>query len=195
MKAPRCERFALADLTDYAAGELPEAEAAVFEEHLFACAECAARAAEFDALAHAIPAAVRAAEVSGFVTDEVLNRLARDGVRMRTYTVSSGGTVRCAVWEGDEVMVLRMRGDLSGVGEVTLSQRVVGDRTELSRTTGHVTPSSRGELLYAMPAASLRQFPAMEVEVHLSTHESGGERTVGRYTLLHGGSLQRRPDA
>ena len=55
MTAPRCERFTLADLTDYAAGELPEAEAAAIEAHLFSCADCGARAAEFDALVRAIP--------------------------------------------------------------------------------------------------------------------------------------------
>ena len=79
MNAPGCERIALADLTDYAAGELPEAEAAAIEEHLFSCADCGARAAEFDALVRAIRPAVRSAEVGGFVTDAVLNRLAREG--------------------------------------------------------------------------------------------------------------------
>ena len=80
MKVPECERIALADLTDYAAGELPEAEAAALEAHLFACADCAARAAEFDGLVRAIRPAVRSAEVGGFMTDAILNRLARESV-------------------------------------------------------------------------------------------------------------------
>ncbi len=84
MNAPGCERIALADLTDYAAGELPETEAAAIEEHLFSCADCGARAAEFDALVRAMRPAVRSAEVGGFVTDAVLNRLAREGVRVRS---------------------------------------------------------------------------------------------------------------
>ena len=38
MTAPRCERFALAELTDYAAGELPDAEAAALSRHTsFVC--------------------------------------------------------------------------------------------------------------------------------------------------------------
>src|SRR5688500_12441451 len=109
MKAPGCERIAVADLTDYAAGELSDAEAAAIEEHLFSCADCGARAAEFDALVRAIRPAVRSAEVGGFVTDAVLNRLAREGVRVRTYTLSPGAIVPCAVWDDDEVMVLRLR--------------------------------------------------------------------------------------
>lgn len=108
MKAPGCERIALADLIDYAAGELPEAEAAAIEEHLFSCADCGARAAELDALLRAIRPAVRSAEVGGFVTDAVLNRLAREGVRVRTYALSPGAVVACAVWDDDELMTLRL---------------------------------------------------------------------------------------
>ena len=74
---PRCEQISLDDLIDYAAGELPESEAAALEEHLFSCAGCAARAADLDTLVLALRPALRSAEVGGFVTDAVLNRLAR----------------------------------------------------------------------------------------------------------------------
>ena len=140
MKGPGCERIAHADLTDYAAGELPEAEAAAIEEHLFACADCGARAAEFDTLVRVIPTAIRLSQISGFVTDAVLNQLARDGVRVRTYALSPGSVVPCAVWDDDEVMALRLRGDFGGAGEVTVSQRVAG--TEVHRATGHVAASA-----------------------------------------------------
>ena len=189
MKAPRCERFTLADLTDYAAGELPEAEAAAIEAHLFSCADCGAQAAEFDGLVRAIPPAVRSAEVGGFVTDAVLNRLAREGVRVRTFVLSPGAVVPCAVWDDDELMALRLRADFGGVSEVTLSQRVAG--TEMSRATGQVAASSHGEIIYAVPAASVRQLPVVDVEVLLTAHEGGEERAIGSYTLLHGGLLHR----
>jgi anti-sigma factor RsiW len=188
MKAPACERIALADLTDYAACDLPEAEAAAVEEHLFSCAECGARAAEFEALVHAIRPAVRSAEVGGFVTDAVLNRLAREGVRVRSFALSPGAIVPCAVWDGDELMALRLRGDFSGASEITLSQRVAG--TEVSRATGQVA-SSYGEIIYALPAAWVRQLPLVEVEVLLTAREDGEDRPIGSYTLVHGGSLHR----
>ena len=159
MTAPGCERIALADLTDYAAGELPETEAAAIEEHLFSCADCAARAAEFDALVRALRPALRSAEVGGFVTDAVLNRLARDGVRVRTYALSPGAIVPCAVWDDDELMALRLRADFGGASEFTLSQRVAG--TEVVRVTGQVAASSQDELIFARagrlgPAAARR---------------------------------------
>ena len=189
MKAPGCERIALADLTDYFAGELPEAEAAAVEEHLFSCADCGARAAEFDALVRAIRPAVRSAEIGGFVTDEVLNRLAREGVRVRAYALSPGAIVPCAVWEGDELMALRLRGDFGGASEFTLSQRVSG--TEVNRSTGHVAAGSHGEIIYAIPAAWVRQLPIVELELLLTAHERGEERPIASYTLVHGGLLHR----
>jgi len=179
----------LADLTDYAAGELPEAEAAAIEDHLFACADCAARAAELDALLRAIRPAVRSGEVGGFVTDAVLNRLAREGMRVRTFALSPGATVACAVWDDDELMALRLRGDFRGASEFTMSQRVAG--TEVVRATGQIAASPHGEITYAVPAAWVRQLPAAEVEVVLTAHEAGEERAVGSYTLVHEGSMRR----
>ena len=189
MKAPGCERITVGELTDYAAGELPEAEAAAIEEHLFSCADCGARAAELDALVRAIRPAVRSAEVGGFVTDAVLNRLARDGVRVRTFTLSPGAVVPCAVWDDDELMVLRLRADFGGASEFTLSQRVAG--TEVSRAMGQVVAGAPGEVVYAQPAAWIRQLPVVDVEVGLTAHEGGEDRPVASYTLVHGGSLHR----
>jgi hypothetical protein len=164
-------------------------EAAAIEEHLFSCADCAGRAAELDALVHAIPPAVRSAEVGGFVTDDVLNRLARDGVHVRTFVLSPGAVVPCAVWDDDEVMALRLRASFGGASEVTMSQRVAGN--EVLRSTGHVAPSSPGEMIYTLPAEWVRQLPVVNVEILLTAQAQGEERTIGSYTLVHGGSLQR----
>lgn len=191
MTAPGCERIGLADLTDYAAGELSASEAATLEEHLFSCPACAGRAAEVEALARAIGPAFRSAAVGGFVTDDILNRLAREGVRLRTYTMTPGATVPCAVWEDDELMVLRLRGDFGGACEVTLSRRVGG--AEVSRATGQVAPGARGEVLYAEPASGVRHLPIVDVELLLTVHEGGQDRPVGNYTLAHGGALHREP--
>ena len=114
-----------------------------------------ARAAEFDALVRAIGPAVRSAEVGGFVTDAVLNQLAREGVRVRTFTLSPGAVVPCAVWDDDELMAMRLRADFGGASEFTMSQRVAG--TEVLRATGQVAASSQGELIYTLSASWVRQ--------------------------------------
>jgi anti-sigma factor RsiW len=189
MTVPECERINLADLTDYAAGDLPEAEAVAIEEHLFSCAACGARAAEFDELAGAIRPAVRSAEVGGFVTDAVLNQLAREGVRVRTFSLSPGAIVPCAVWADDELMALRLHADLGAASELTLSQRVAG--IEVSRATWQAAASPEGEIIHLAPAALIRQLPVVQVDVILTAREGGEERQVASYTLLHGGSLHR----
>jgi anti-sigma factor RsiW len=185
----RCEQLKLAELTDYAAGELPETEAAAIEEHLFVCIDCAARAAELDAIVRAMPSAMRSAEVGGFATDTLLNRLARQGVRMRTYALSPGAVVPCAVWDGDELMALRLRCDPGSAGEITMTQHVAGD--EVLRATGQIAAGSSGEVIFTQPAAWVRRLPATEVEVRLSVREGGVERPIGSYTLVHGGSMHR----
>lgn len=190
MKQPQCERIGRATLVDYAAGELSDAEATAVEEHLFACAECGARAADLDALVRAIPPAVRAAEVGGFVTDTLLNRLSRDGVRVRMFTLTPGAVVPCAVWDDDELMVLRLRGDFGGATELTVSRRVGG--AEVNRATSAIGSGSREEVLYATPAASIRQLPQVDVHIVLTARDGDDERTIGSYTLAHGGYRHRR---
>ena len=189
MKTPVCERIADADLVDYTAGELPEGEAAAIEDHLFTCTDCAARAAGFDALLRSLRPAIRSAAVGGFVTDAVLNKLAREGVRVRSFALSPGAVVPCAVWEDDELMVLRLRGDFGGASEFTMTQRVAG--AEVTRATGQIAASSQGEVIYVEPAARIRGLSVVEVEVVLTAHEGGEDRAVGSYTLVHEGLLRR----
>ena len=184
-----CTRISLADLTDYAAGDLPDAEAASLEAHLFSCADCAARATAFEGLARAIRPAVQSAQVPGFVTDAVLNRMAREGMRMRTFALSPGDRVPCGVWEGDELMVLRLRGDFGSATEFTLSRSVGG--SDVSRSTVSLAPGSRAELIHVLPAAAIRDLPAVELDVRLTAHEHGDDRLVGTYTLVHGGLFHR----
>jgi hypothetical protein len=189
MSTERCEQVTLADLADYAAGDLPEAEAAALEEHTFACADCARRATEYVAFAAGIRDAVRAAQVAGLITDAVLNRLAREGVRVRSYTLSPGDLVPCAVWQQDDVMVLRLRGDFREGDEITLVQRAAQGE-EISRSSALEMGSSQHEILYAVPAAWVRMLPAGDIQVTL-THEGSDRRAIASYTLRHEGALTR----
>lgn len=190
MNGSRCEQVALADLIDYAAGELDAAAAAALEDHLFSCAECGRRAAEFEGLRLAIRSAVRSAGVGGFVTDAVLNQLSRDGVRVRSYTLSPGAVVPCAVWDEDELMALRLRGDFGGVREVTLTRRVAG--AEVARVTGDLAGAASSEIIHTVPASWLRELPVVDVQLELRARDGGSERSIGSYTLRHGGLLHRR---
>ena len=189
MTAPACRRLTLADLTDYAAGELEEPAAGPVEEHLFSCGDCAARAAELDALVRAVRPAVQSAEVGGLMTDALLNRLSRDGVRVRSYVLAPGTVVPCAVWDGDELMALRLRGELGGIESVTVSHRIGG--TEVSRVSADIGDSCR-ELILTVPAAWVRELPVATVQVLLTATNGSDEHLIGTYTLVHGGALHRQ---
>ena len=121
MTAPECGRMSLVDLSDYAAGDLPEAEAAAVEEHLFACSECAGRLERLTSVAGAIVALARRGRISGIISRPLLNRLQRDGVNVRVFSLTPGETVPCAAFPGDDLVVAALRADFSGISAVKLS--------------------------------------------------------------------------
>jgi len=183
------DHIAFATLTDYVAGELSDDEQDAVEAHVFSCADCAVRVTELDGLIEAVQGAAKSAGVAGFVTEAALNQLARDGIRVRTFVLTPDAMVPCAVWEGDELMALRLRGPFGDADEFTMSQSV--DGSETVRATIQSAPGPTGELTYIVPAAWIRRLPATEVDVRLVAHQNGVERAVARYTLVHGGAFHR----
>ena len=71
-----------ADLLDYWVADLDQASAERVEAHVFECSECADRLADIATIAAAVAEAVRGARVQSIVTDAVLNKLSREGVRV-----------------------------------------------------------------------------------------------------------------
>ena len=125
MTDPRCATpVPFSDIVDYWAGDLSVADVDRIEEHVFTCAECARQLAEGAALARCIAAVVREGHFHSLVTDALLNRLAMDGVRMRTYVLDPGDVVPCSVWADDDLVVTRIRADFSGVDSVTVVTRL-----------------------------------------------------------------------
>jgi hypothetical protein len=46
-------------------------------------------------------------------------------------------------------------------------------------------------MIFLTPAALVRQLPVVHLDVRLTAHDAGGERSIGSYTLVHGGHLHR----
>ena len=183
-----------AEVVDYWAGELTRSEEDRIDEHVFACADCARELAAAEALARGVAAVASAGRLHGVVTDAILNRLAADGVRIRTYTLDGSGIVPCAVWAGDDLVVARIRADLSGVDAVTIvTRQASGD--EIGRLSAVAVRPGQREILNAFSAERLRGLPATRVQVSVTAATgAGGERTLAEYTLEHGGSFDRRAD-
>ena len=75
-------------LLDYWACDLADGdETERVEEHLFACGDCSARLHHLAALGTGLAALVRQGRVSGIVSRAILNRLQRDGVHVRMFSL------------------------------------------------------------------------------------------------------------
>ena len=177
-----------ADIFEYWAGELDSRDEERIENHVFTCARCAAALAEGEALAGGLRSLVRSGTFHSLVSESVLNRLARDGARVRTFSVHPGDVVPCAVWEDDEVIVTRLRGDFSGVENVSVVA-TLGSGKELSRSDGIAVRPGQEELIEATSAEWIRQLPATTVRFRVTTTRDGKEQLLGEYTLTHAGSL------
>jgi Putative zinc-finger len=179
-----------ADLLDYWVGDLDQASAERVEAHVFECSECADRLADIATIAPAVAEAVRGARVQSIVTDAVLNKLSREGVRVRTYALEAGTFVPCAIWPEDDLVVSRLKGDFSGYDELTLVLKADEGR-ELSRNTEIPLLSGTHEIITATSAAHLRQLPSMRLRMIVSGKRGGAEHVIAEYGLEHGGAMSR----
>ena len=180
-----------ADIFEYWAGELDPRDEERVEDHVFSCAACAAALAHGEALASGLRALVRSGAFHSLVSDSVLNRLARDGARIRTFSVNPGDVVPCAVWDGDDVIVTRLRGDFSDLDQVSVVA-TLGSGEELSRSDGITVRPGQEELIEATSAEWIRQLPATTVRFRVTATREGEERVLGEYTLTHAGSLHHQ---
>jgi hypothetical protein len=173
-----------ATLLDYWVGEpLDDDEMGRVEDHLFACGDCSARLQQLVALGAGVATLARQGRIHGIVSRAVLNRLQRDGVHVRIFSLLPGETVPCAVFPGDDLIVTLMRADFSGVGAVTLS--VTGPGGEpLNRYEDVPVAAPLGEVLWATPAALVHQMPSMRLELTL-TSAGDTPMPLGHYVLEH----------
>ena len=191
MTHDHCSRGAsVADLIDYWIGDLDEAGVERVETHLFECAECAQRLADIATMATAVVEAVRGARIQSVISDAILNKLSRDGVRIRTYAPESGTFIPCAIWPEDDLIVSRLRGDFSGYDELTLVLKA-DDGPELSRSVDIPLISGTREILTATSASRLRQLPSMRLRMIVSGKRGHTEQVIGEYGLEHGGAISR----
>ena len=142
--------------------------------------------ARLAALGAGLATLVRQGRVSGIVSRALLNRMQRDGIHVRMYSLVPGETVPCAVFPGDDLVVAALRADFSGVDAVTLSVTGPGD-SPIGEIDDVPVSGPDGEVLWATPAAVVRQMPSMRLQLTLAS--AGATRAeLGRYVLDHSAS-------
>ena len=156
------------------------------EEHLFACGDCSARLHDMASLGAGLAALAHQGRVTGIVSRTLLNRMQRDGVHVRLYSLTSGETVPCAVFPADDLVVAAMRADFSAADAVTLSVMGPGD-SPIGQVDDVPVSGLDGELFWVLPAAAVRQMPSMRLRLTLAS--VGASRAVlGTYVLDHSAS-------
>lgn len=174
-------------LLEYWARDLADGdEADRVEEHLFSCGDCSARLHRLAALGPGLATLVRQGRISGIVSRALLNRMQRDGIHVRMYSLVPGETVPCAVFPGDDLVVTALRADFSGVDAVTLSVRGPGD-SPFGQLDDVPVSGPDAEVFWATPAAVVRRMTSMRLQLTLAS--AGGTRAeLGTYVLDHSAS-------
>jgi hypothetical protein len=170
-------------LLDWWTGDLAAGGRRRVEEHLLSCGVCSARADEIRALAEGVGALVREGALPLAVLPAVVERLRREGHRIREYRVSPGGGVQCTVGPDDDVVLSRLAADLRGVSRVDLVSRV--DDGPEERLADFPFDANSGEVLFSPPADVLRARPAHVARFRLVAVGVEGERLLGEYTFDH----------
>lgn len=181
------------ELADYWISETAAAESERIEAHVFECERCARGLAEAEQLRAAISDLIRSGRVQVVVTDEVLNRLSRDGVRVRSYSLGPGESVRCAVWADDDLLVTRLRGNFDGISSVDAEMRMpTGEQWQ--RITDMPVREGSAEILLALPASEVRRAPDGPIRLTLRRAMAGSsdEQVIGEYVFHHEGAHDRQ---
>jgi hypothetical protein len=171
------------DLLDYWTDAIAGRDAERIEAHLFACGECTARLEAMALLGAGLAELVRRGQVTGIVSRSLLNRMQRDGVQVRLFSLSPGERVPCAAFPADDLLVVSLRADLAAVDAVTLSV-TGGDNAMIGRIPDIPVSRRDGEILWATPGDSVRRMPSTRLRLTL-TSDAAGAAVLGVYELDH----------
>jgi len=179
-----CDRPLTDDaLLGWWSGEHTPAEQRELERHLLSCPQCSGRASRMGELADGVAGLVREGAVPTVVLPPVVERLRREGRRIREYRVAAGGGVQCTVGPDDDVVLSRLAADLSGVTRLDLEVQL--DDGPSQRLSQLPFEPGAGELLLIGQTDELRAMPAQVQKMRLLAVEPAGERLLGEYTFDH----------
>jgi len=176
-----CDRpLGLAGLLDWWLWEAPGGDDV--DEHLLGCASCAGELAHLVELGDAIRRATRDGIVRAVVPASFLERVAAEGLRLREYRVSAGGSVACTVAPEDDILVARLVADVSDAKRVDLAW-YDAEGNEQERIPD--VPTGGGEIIWAQRIDVIRTLPASTQRARVLAVDERGERVVGEYTFDH----------
>lgn len=187
MSPARCaDAVPLERVLAYARGELADDDGARFEDHQFSCPACTHRLAWLTALGAAVAAAARRrGGLRMALTADTIERLDRDGVRMRHYRFGAAREVDCTVGPDDDLVVSWYE-DRAGADERLDAEVVGADGLLLGRVEDLPRDRDRGLVIVADAAEALRELPdGAVVTIRLTATGPAGTRPVDTYVYRH----------
>jgi hypothetical protein len=152
------------------------------DAHLFECAACTDRLEQLRAMTAGVSALARQGRISGLVSRALVNRLQRDGVRVRSYSIEPGEVVPCAIFPDDDLVVTALRADLSTMKKAAVT--VVGPHSPEGHVEEFDVSPADTEVLWALPAAEGRTLPSTRLHITLAALEPESH-IVAEYFLEH----------
>jgi hypothetical protein len=162
-----------------------EAEDDDIEEHLFECAECTEALAWVAQFAKGVREVVRRGNLGVVLTPEFVERLMQDGVRVRTYAPPSGGAVQCTVTSQDDLLMGRLRADLSSAARVDALLCDVSGKLRLRIQDLPFRPEAHSELVMNQPIDAARQLGEDVLVMKLVDSSGGSDRLLAEYRFEH----------
>lgn len=154
------------------------------EEHLLGCAECSRALERLVALADAIRDVARAGEIQAIVSPAFLERVAREGLRLREHWLMPGGSIECSVAPEDDVLVARLTADVGDAARVDVVW-VGADGAEQHRLTDVPLHGAMRDVVWVQRIGDIRALPKTTLRARLVAVDDRGERLLAEYTLHH----------
>lgn len=155
------------------------------DEHLMRCDACGHALDELIALGAGVRVAFRNGAVTAMMSRAFVERLARQGLRVREYRLPHNGSVNCTVAPDDDLLVARLEAPLEGVRRLDAVVQLSLEPGAEHRMVDVPFDAPSGEVLYVPRVAAVKRMPANTLQVTLLAVEGAGSREVGRYTFRH----------
>jgi hypothetical protein len=165
-------------------------EAPAVEEHLFQCPECSQTLDWVARMAKGIRSVVREGDLSWILTPEFLARLTEEGLRVRSYAPPNGGEVRCTVTRQDDLLMGRLRSDLSQVTRLDAILCSADGAVRMRLEDVAFRPSNDGELVFNQPLSQARAMGDDTLVIKLFAVDAASERPVGEFTFKHSRTVE-----
>lgn len=169
-------------LADYWVSEAPDEG---IEDHLFECGECTETLQWVARFAKGVREVVRRGNLGVILTPEFVERLVREGLRVRQYAPPAGGAVQCTVTSQDDLLMGRLKADLSSTARVDalLCDRTGNPYHRVADIPFRATAAS--ELIFNEPIDNARASGENVMVVKLVDPSAGTDRLLAEYRFEH----------